>query len=222
VRARVFHGPDGTPRRLVGVTLDITDRRAAEERQALLMREVDHRAKNALAVALSVVQLAPRDVPAEAFAAGITARIAAMARAHSLLASEGWAGAELAALVEAELAAYAGHVTRDGPGLRVSAGAAQPLAMLLHELVTNAAKHGALSAPGGRVALRWAVEAGSLRLTWRETGGPRLAGPPARSGFGSRLLVALAERQLGGEVALDWSDPAGLVATLTLPARHLA
>ncbi len=221
VRGRAFHGPDGTPRRLIGVSLDITDRRAAEERQTLLMREVDHRAKNALAVALSVVQLAPRDVPAEAFAAGVTARIAAMARTHSLLASEGWAGAELAALVEAELAAYAGHVTRDGPALRVSAGAAQPLAMLLHELATNAAKHGSLSAPGGQVALRWAVEGECLRLTWRESRGPVLDGPPARGGFGSRLLVSLAERQLGGTVRLDWSDPAGLVATLAIPTRHL-
>jgi len=219
---RALRGPDGRPVRMVGVSLDITARRAAEERQVLLMREVDHRAKNALAVALSIVQLAPRDVPAEAFAAGVTARIAAMARTHSLLASEGWAGADLATLVEAELAAYAGHVETAGPRLRVSAGAAQPLAMLLHELATNAAKHGALSAPEGRVSLVWSREADALSLVWRERGGPMLAGPPSRSGFGSRLLVSLAERQLGGSVALDWSDPAGLTATLVLPARHLA
>jgi PAS domain S-box-containing protein len=219
---RPLRGPDGRPVRIVGVSLDITDRRAAEERQALLMREVDHRAKNALAVALSIVQLAPRDVPAEAFAAGVTARIAAMARTHSLLASEGWAGADLATLVEAELAAYAGHVETEGRPLRISAGAAQPVAMLLHELATNAAKHGALSAPDGRVALAWSREAEALRIVWRERGGPRLAGPPARTGFGSRLLVSLAERQLGGSVALDWSDPEGLTATLVLPARHLA
>jgi len=219
---RALRGPDGRPVRIVGVSLDITARRAAEERQALLMREVDHRAKNALAVALSIVQLAPRDVPAEAFAAGVTARIAAMARTHSLLASEGWAGAELATLVEAELAAYAGHVETSGPKLRVSAGSAQPLAMLLHELATNAAKHGALAVPDGQVSLAWSREAEALRLVWRERGGPRLSGPPLRRGFGSRLLVALAERQLGGSVALDWSDPAGLTATLVLPARHLA
>lgn len=222
VLGRPLRGPDGRAVRIVGVSLDITERRAAEERQALLMREVDHRAKNALAVALSIVQLAPRDVPAEAFAAGVTARIAAMARTHSLLASEGWVGADLATLVEAELAAYAGHVETAGPALRISAGAAQPVAMLLHELATNAAKHGALSAPEGRVSLAWSREAESLRLVWRERGGPQLAGPPARSGFGSRLLVSLAERQLGGSVALDWSDPAGLTATLVLPARHLA
>jgi PAS domain S-box-containing protein len=219
---RPLRGPDGRPVRIVGVSLDITERRAAEERQALLMREVDHRAKNALAVALSIVQLAPRDVPAEAFAAGVTARIAAMARTHSLLASEGWVGADLATLVEAELAAYAGHVETAGPPLRISAGAAQPVAMLLHELATNAAKHGALSASEGRISLAWSREAEALRLVWRERGGPTLAGPPSRSGFGSRLLVSLAERQLGGSVALAWSDPAGLTATLVLPARHLA
>lgn len=220
VQGRVLPGPDGRPRRIVGVALDITERRAAEERQALLMREVDHRAKNALAVALSVVQLAPRDVPAEAFAAGVTARIAAMARTHSLLAAEGWAGAELRSLIEPEVRAYAGHVALAGPALRISAAAAQPLAMLLHELATNAAKHGALSAPGGQVALCWTLDAESLRLVWRERGGPPLAGPPGRLGFGSRLLVSLAERQLGGRVTLDWSDPAGLVAELTIPARH--
>jgi two-component sensor histidine kinase len=106
--------------------------------------------------------------------------------------------------------------------LRISAGAAQPVAMLLHELATNAAKHGALSAPEGRISLAWSREAEALRLVWRERGGPALAGPPSRSGFGSRLLVSLAERQLGGSVALEWSDPAGLTATLVLPARHLA
>jgi PAS domain S-box-containing protein len=224
VFGRAVPGPDGRPARVIGISLDVTERREAEERQALLMREVDHRAKNALAVALSVVQLAPRDAAPEAFAAGVTGRIAAMARAHSLLAAERWAGADLRSLAEGELAAHEGRLQLDGPAVLLTPGAAQPLAMLLHELATNAAKHGALSAPGGTVALRWSLDPadGALRLTWAERGGPPLAGPPARTGFGTRLLTSLARRQLQGEAGFDWSDPAGLAVTLRIPARHLA
>lgn len=220
---RALPGPDGRPARVVGISLDVTASREAEQRQALLMREVDHRAKNALAVALSVVQLAPRDLPPDAFAAAVTGRISAMARTHSLLAAERWAGAELRMLAEGELAAHAGHVALDGPQLRLTPDAAQPVAMLLHELATNAAKHGALSVAGGTIALSWRLDDdGALSLRWRERGGPPLAGVPLRLGFGSRLLTSLAERQLGGAVAFDWSDAAGLEVTFRLPARHLA
>ncbi len=206
--------------RILGTILDVTERRANAERQKLLLREVDHRAKNALAVALSLVRLAPRD-DAGRFAAGVEGRIAAMARAHSLLAEGRWDGADLRALAMGELAAYADRVKLDGPPARLSADAAQPVAMLLHELATNAAKYGALSEPAGKVALSWGfggADAG-LRLRWAEKGGPAVAGPPARGGFGSRLLNSLAERQLGGRLVLDW-EPDGLRATLALPPRH--
>jgi two-component sensor histidine kinase len=207
---------------VIGVTIDVTASREAEERQSLLMREVDHRAKNALAVALSVVQLAPRDLPPEGFAAAVTGRIAAMARAHSLLAAERWSGADLRTLAAAEVAAHEDRVRLEGPPLRLSADAAQPVAMLLHELATNAMKHGALSAPEGRVTLSWRVAEDALELRWSERGGPPVAGRPERAGFGSRLLMALAQRQLGGTVAFDWSDGAGLDVTFRLPLRHLA
>jgi PAS domain S-box-containing protein len=223
VFGRVLSGPDGRPARVIGVSLDVTERREAEERQALLAREVDHRAKNALAVALSVVQLAPRDAPPGEFAAAVTERIAAMARAHSLLAESGWSGADLGTLAEGELAAHAGHVTLAGPKLRLAAGAAQPVAMLLHELAANAARHGALSRPGGSVALTWETTGcGALRLVWRETGGPEIAGPPTRSGFGSRLVASLTKRQLGGTASFDWNHAAGLVVTVKVPAAQLA
>jgi PAS domain S-box-containing protein len=222
VVGRALPGPDGRAARVIGVTLDVTDSRQAEERQSLLMREVDHRAKNALAVALSVVQLAPRDLSPDAFAAAVTGRIAAMARAHSLLAAERWSGAELRTLAAAELALHEGRVRLSGPRLRLTADAAQPVAMLLHELATNAAKHGALSTPEGRVELSWRTACDELELRWRESGGPPLAGPPSRRGFGSRLLNSLAQRQLSGRIVFDWSDGAGLQVVVHLPARHVA
>jgi two-component sensor histidine kinase len=197
------------------------ERRQAEQQRALLMRELDHRAKNVMAVALSLVRLTPREDAAR-FAAAVEGRIAAMARAHSLLAGGRWGGASRRSLAEGELHGMLGRVRLTGPAVRLAADAVQPVAMLLHELATNAAKHGALSLPEGRVALGWeftAPEEG-LRLSWRESGGPAVAEPPARRGFGSRLLVSLAERQLGGLLEFDWR-PEGLAVTLTLPARHV-
>ncbi|MCQ4158974.1 sensor histidine kinase [Roseomonas sp. GC11] len=194
-------------------------KRESEARQALLMREVDHRAKNALAVALSLVRLAPRDVTPELFAATAEGRLAAMARAHSLLAQEAWEGAALRAVAEGELAAHAGRVVMEGPELRLEATAVQPLAMLLHELATNAAKYGALSQPEGKVCLAWeGLPDGGLRLRWAESGGPPLEGPPVRRNFGSRLVRQLAERQLGGRLTLEWPRE-GLRVTLRLPPR---
>ena len=205
--------------RLVTVSRDVTERRTAEERQSLLIREVDHRAKNALAVALSLVRLAPRD-NAAAFAAGVEGRIAAMARAHSLLAKGRWSGADLHTLAEGELAAHTGRVTFSGPSARLSADAAQPIAMLLHELATNAAKYGALALPEGRLDISWDFGSpeGGLQLCWSERGGPCLTGAPTRRGFGSRLLSSLAERQLGGKLNFDWC-PTGLRLVLDLKPR---
>jgi two-component sensor histidine kinase/CheY-like chemotaxis protein len=198
-------------------------KREAEEHLVLLLREVDHRAKNALAVALSLIRLAPRNVTPAAFAAAAEGRITAMARAHALLARGAWTGAELQALAESELPAHLGQVRLAGPPARLSAEAVQPVAMLLHELATNAVKHGALSVPGGEVHIGWEFLPAdqALRLRWTESGGPALAGPPGRRSFGLRLVTQLAERQLGARLTLDWA-PAGLRATLTLPAARAA
>ena len=218
--ARAGTGLAEADRLLGALARAAAERRQAAESRALLLREVDHRAKNALAVALSLVRLTPRR-DAEEFAATVEGRIAAMSRAHSLLASEAWHGADLAALVDAELAPHAERVRRSGPPVRLAADAVQPVGMLLHELATNAAKYGALSAPGGRVELAWRFGPdGTLNMTWREHGGPAVA-RPARAGFGSRLLAALVERQLGGGLARDWR-PDGLAVALTLPKRHAA
>jgi two-component sensor histidine kinase len=198
-----------------------TDKREAEERRSFLMREVDHRAKNALAVALALIRLAPRDLPPEEFAAAVEGRIAAMARAHSVLASHAWSGAELAAVTDAELAPYAGRFLSEGEPAWLAAEAVQPMAMLVHELATNAARHGALASAEGRIRVGWDFgEDGDLRFTWSETGGPVPQREPRRGGFGTRLIKQLAERQLGGRIEREWAED-GLRLSLTLSPRHV-
>jgi PAS domain S-box-containing protein len=213
---------------------DISARKATEARQDILVREVDHRAKNILAVVQSVLRLTPRDQPG-AFAAAET-RVAGLARVHSLLAEGGWSGADLRAVVERELAAYSAvrggleggpAVSLDGPPIALTPTAVQPLAMVLHELATNAAKHGALSARGGQVEVCWTVgrrkgEDGLLRLRWTEAGGPPVAARPARRGFGTRVVEATVRGQLGGTVERRW-ELSGLAVEIALPvARVLA
>lgn len=216
-------GPDPVPgpRRFVGVIFDVTERKASEERQQLLMREVDHRAKNVLAAVQSVVRMT-RAGEVESFAAAVAGRVRALARAHELLARDRWAGAELHALAAEELDPHAGRAGIAGPRLRLAPPAVQPVSMVLHELATNAAKYGALSRPEGRVELSWhQAPSGMLTLCWRERGGPPVPGPPKRQGFGSRLIRTTLQGQLGGEAHFDWA-PEGLCCRMTIAAQHLA
>ena len=226
----------GGKRFFTGIMRDISARKADEARRLLLMREVDHRAKNALAVVQAVLRLTPAGEP-RAFAAAVEARVAALARVHSLLAEGGWSGADLRAVAERELAPYAAPrhggaaaqgpaVLLDGPPVPLAPTAVQPFAMVLHELATNAAKHGALSALGGRVEVRWcegrlAGGDGVLRLRWAETGGPPVAGAPARRGFGSRVIESTLSHQLGGAVRRAW-DAGGLVCDVEVPLARAA
>jgi PAS domain S-box-containing protein len=223
----------GQPTRALGVALDLTERREAEERQALLARELDHRAKNALAVVQAAVRLTPRE-DAAAFARMIEGRVGALARAHTLLAEARWSGAELRALAEAELTAFlpsqgaatdaARRAMLDGPAVRLGPAATQALSMALHELATNATKHGALSHSDGQLSLSWTVDrkAALLCLRWAEVGGPPVLGPPARSGFGTRVIQATLCAQLGGRVNRSW-EAKGLVCEIELPlARAIA
>ncbi len=226
-RGEIVREADGRAVLVRGVNYDVTERRRAEERQMLLAREVDHRAKNALAVVQSIIGLT-RDADPERFRTAVTGRIAALARAHTLLARDGWDGAALRELVEEEVAPYRGagpgareRVVLAGPDVELAAGAAQPVAMALHELATNAAKYGALSVPGGRVAVAWeAAPDGGLALYWTEQDGPALEGAPARRGFGSSVIRNTVERQLGGRTSFAWR-PEGLAATLLLPPAQL-
>ncbi|MBV1797498.1 sensor histidine kinase [Siccirubricoccus sp. G192] len=218
------------PGRFAALFLNVTERKVAEERQALLMREVDHRAKNALAVVQAALRLTKAsDVPT--YMRAIEGRVGALARAQAVLAEDRWAGADLRVLLRGELAAFLDdngmggpRAGLEGPVVALPTGAAQPLAMAVHELATNAVKYGALSTPAGRVSVSWRLDggpAGTLRLRWAEAGGPPVTGPPGRRGFGSRVLDSTVRGQLGGTVSLAW-EAAGLVCDIEVPLGDAA
>lgn len=216
----------------VAVVVDITEAKAAEERQALLTQELNHRARNILAVVKAALRLTPRD-DAATYARAVEGRVDALAHAQALLVEGHWTGAVLRPIIEAELAAFLPtgpgltaelpSVSLRGPELQLSPAATQALSMAFHELATNSVKHGALGHPGGQLAVSWEVDhpASLLRIRWVERGGPALAGPPARSGFGSRVIQATICGQLGGRVERDWM-PEGLACELTLPIERVS
>ncbi len=209
------------------VVVDIDGEKRAAERQALLTREVDHRAKNMLAVVQAALRLTRADDIAS-FIQLIEGRVAALSRAQMLLSAEHWSGADLHSLLRGELSAFLDRegsgpqVALRGPRLTIPADATQPLSMAIHELATNATKHGALSRPHGLVTVEWRVRQGEtehLRLRWAETGGPPAEGPPARQGFGSRVLTGTLRNQLGGHVSMAW-EATGLVCDIEFPLRN--
>lgn len=202
--------------RLSGVTVDITERKRAEERQNLLAREVDHRAKNALALAQSIVRLT-RGETVKAYIQAVEGRISALARVHTILSLSSWQGAEIGKLVDEELAPYAtgDQITFRGTDIQLQPATAQTLALALHELVTNSAKYGALSTLSGRLSLQWAIRGEALELVWEEKDGP-LVEKPASRGFGTRSVIASIESQLGGQAEFDWRSE-GLICRLSVP-----
>jgi two-component sensor histidine kinase/CheY-like chemotaxis protein len=208
--------------RVSGVTVDITERKQAEERQNLLAREVDHRAKNALALAQSIVRLT-RGENVQTYIRSVEGRINALARVHTVLSLSSWQGAELGKLVDEELAPYStgDQIALRGSELQLQPATAQTIALALHELVTNSAKYGALSTLSGRLSVGWENQDGLLTIVWAETGGPPVEKPVSR-GFGTRSVIASIESQLGGQAEFDWR-PEGLVCRLTVPSssRHL-
>jgi PAS domain S-box-containing protein len=214
---------DGGVRRLAGVSLDITERKRAEERQKLLVNELNHRVKNSLATVQSIAAQTLRSVAApEYFRDAFETRLIALSHTHDLLTRESWAGASLREVFDVELHAMAGEdrVTFDYLGdVRLNPKAAVALGMGIHELATNAVKYGALSTPDGRVAVQWSLEDRVLRLIWTESGGPPVT-PPARRGFGVRLLERGLAAELSGGVELTY-DATGLVCQMALPLRAL-
>ena len=223
-RGRRMPGRAGSRGSIVGMHVDTTARKDAEMRQTLLIREVDHRAKNALTVVQAILRLT-RAPDQAAYVRAVEGRVAALARAQTLLTQSGWSGADLRTLIEGELAPF---LTTGGlgPTVIVSGSAAmvppviaQPLSMAVHELATNAVKHGALSVPGGLVRIEWSLTAGTprrLELRWQESGGPQLAARPSRCGFGSRVLQTTVQNQLGGHLTQQWRE-AGLECGIDIP-----
>jgi two-component sensor histidine kinase len=216
VRALV-DSPDIAPLEALGVVIDVTERKAAEERLVMLAREVDHRANNLLTVVQGAVALTRAD-DVEGFRAAVLGRIMALGKAHRLLSESRWIGASIRRLVSEELAPFAASDRADicGPDGELGPAVAQGLAMALHELATNAAKYGALSVAQGRVSVSWAMAAAehSVRLRWQESGGPPVAAP-SRRGLGTALL-ARALSGAGGQTNIAW-EASGVVATLEFP-----
>jgi PAS domain S-box-containing protein len=218
VRAEIKEDTEGRYAGSIGVIIDITDRKRAEERVRLLAREVDHRANNLLSVVEGIVTLA-KERNTAALKAAITGRVHALAIAHRLLAASRWRGADLHRLMEEELAAYrlpgAERITIEGERTGLSPDQAQVLAMIIHELATNAAKYGALSVAGGQVSVSWTSEpSGALIITWRETGGPRVR-KPSRRGFGTTVIERALKDALRGEARLFWLK-SGVVCEIEL------
>jgi len=197
---------------------DITERKTSEEARNLLAREVDHRAKNALAVAQALVSLTKAD-SVEQFADAIRGRIASLARAHSLLSQSQWRGAPLDQLIRDELRPYAkeSQLTIRGPAISCSAAAVQSMSLLIHELATNALKHGALGSETGHVTIGWKLGPKLLSISWREKGGPKVS-KPRQEGFGTKLLKQVTGRQLDAKLAFDW-NPTGLRVNIEMPAH---
>lgn len=213
----------GSATRFIGIVRDVTERRREQERERLLMREIDHRGKNLLTVMRSVVQRT-RASSIKQLVASITGRIEALARVHTLLADSRWQGVELETLMRDAVAPFETSAARarlKGPEVELRPAAAQMMGLVFHELATNAAKHGALSGREGWVAVDWKLDGktGELSLRWKERGGPAVQ-PPSERGFGTPIIEAGVAYQLGARVEMDW-QPQGLVVQLMLPAEHI-
>jgi PAS domain S-box-containing protein len=200
---------------------DITERKRAEEYERILSREVDHRAKNLLALLQATVHLTQADTVKE-FKAAIEGLLRAISNAHTLLAESRWAGAKLHSLITEELAPYdlegTGRADIIGPDLILQPQLAQAIAMVLHELTTNAIKYGALSIPSGRLRVEWSRGETHLVIRWSENDGPPVK-PPRRQGFGTRVVDQVI-RALKGKLRFEW-DPEGVACEITIPADQL-
>jgi PAS domain S-box-containing protein len=197
------------------IARDITEQKSNQERIATLAREAEHRSKNLLATVQATVNLSQANT-AEGLKNAIEGRIQALANVHSLFAQSRWIGAELATLATQELSPYRrdneARVRIDGPQVLLEPNTAQMVAVILHELATNAVKYGALAAAGGRIEVNWSHPGdGWLALCWIERGGPPVE-PPARQGFGHRVIERMIG-QLKGKSNFDWC-PEGLACEI--------
>ena len=227
-RGSATYAPDGTALQMVGVTLDITERKRGEEHLRMLVAELDHRVKNVLAT-VQAVAAHTMDVSGsmEHFVAALDGRIRSMASTHELLSNSRWQGVPLRELLRRELAPYTSNSNTciKGPDVILGPEAAQTTASVLHELTTNAAKYGALSKREGRVSVRWhcapnGQAPGPLTIEWSEIGGPPVKAP-SNSGYGRSVITELVSYELGGTARLLFF-PDGVRCRLDIPAIWLA
>ena len=214
---------------VVRVVQDVTERKAAERRQKLLIDELNHRVKNTLATVQSLARQTARAAPTpEQFREGFEGRLIALSKAHDQLTVHHWESADLRALIAGSLAPYAAagadRIVLRGEDVELRPRAVLTLAMAFHELTTNAAKYGALSAAGGRIEIRWQpVEEENrrlLKIDWIELGGPPVV-EPERRGFGSRLIEGSIAAELGGHARLAY-EPGGLCCAMVIPLDSVA
>ena len=229
IDSRIFigYGNDGRAQRVIGINIDITERKQAEEHRRFLNAELDHRVKNALATVSAVVSHTMQGSTSMAdFAVALVGRIRSMATTHELLSARRWQGIPLTKLVQLELTPYAtGNNTEiNGPDVLLKPEAGQAMAMVLHELVTNAAKYGALSAAGGHVSVLWRQGLNghahsSLCICWEERNGPEVV-PEIRPGYGTGVIRGMIPYALGGAVDLVHA-PDGVRCNLEIPGHWL-
>ncbi|MEP6869029.1 MAG: PAS domain-containing protein, partial [Novosphingobium sp.] len=216
--------------------VDVSDRRQFEKQQELLLKEMDHRVKNLFAIINGVVSMSARSASsAKDLAATIIGRVGALSKAHQLI-RQGDPGSEpsglkttLSELISTILASHidmtkSGAEARaklEGPDVEIGGTAITTVALVIHELATNAAKYGAFSNLDGRVDVLWFVEKGCLELSWSEHGGPAIAGPPEQEGFGSKLARTSVSGQLNGKLTFDWKTE-GLTVRVSAAVERLA
>ncbi|HXE67871.1 MAG TPA: PAS domain-containing protein [Hyphomicrobiaceae bacterium] len=225
-RSFICYGGDGNPQRVVGVNIDVTERKQAEEHRNILNAELDHRVKNVLATVGAIIRHTQHSTPSMGdFVTALEQRIESLAGTHELLSHSNWRGVALTEVIEREFAPYAGdNAEIGGPNVTLKAEAAQAVAMVLHELTTNSAKYGAFSNEAGRVRLNWDWPQNGRRehlvVDWEEIGGPQIVAPPA-SGYGSSVIRELIPFELGGavELAFAWD---GVRCRLEIPAEWLS
>jgi two-component sensor histidine kinase len=231
-RGRCLKDGDGKPSNFVGVVVDITNQKEAQERQRLLAREANHRVKNLFAVFMGIIGLSARSArtPQE-MAQSLRGRLHALMQAKDLI-RPGIMGTEahverttVDEVVRTVLRPYddgasSERIVIGGPDVSVGETAVTSVALALHETATNAAKYGALSEPNGAIRVTWEMHGGDFHLEWDETGGPVIVAPPHASGFGSELMERSIAGQLGGKIEYDWQRD-GLKLTLTVPLDRL-
>jgi len=214
---------NGKAMRLIGTARDVTERKQREAHVRFLMREIAHRSKNLLAVIQAMArQTAVTAGSAHDFEQIFSARLQALAASHDILMDEDWHGASIEELVRTQVGHYVDLIgTRihlAGPELMLKPEAAQNLGLALHELATNAAKYGALSNEDGDVEIRWEIGDGRFKISWQEIDGPPVS-PPAREGFGHKVVTRIVTLALEGKVDLRF-EPSGLVWELDIPDKH--